>query len=344
MSVALSFIVPVRNDAVRLRRCLDTIRANVAAAPAEIIVVDNGSVDDSAAVARDAGARVLVMPEVRVSVLRNAGARAATADLLAFVDADHELAPGWRQAASAIFTDDTVGAAGAQYHAPADGTWVQGMYDGFRRRLSGHQPVGWLPSGNLVVRRSAFESIQGFDESLVTCEDVDFCQRLRAKGWQLLEAEELRSVHHGDPATLGALFRGELWRGQDNFRVSVRAFGGLRDLPSIAFPVATLCGLLAVVGGLIAWPFVGPFAVGAGVVLLTLLLAVRTVVLFRRTSTTPALRRLFQAMFVAGTYDLARAFALVVHPSHEVRQSSASRHTPERTRKSMSKYDSTLST
>jgi hypothetical protein len=203
------------------------------------------------------------------------------------------------------------------------------MYDGFRRRPSGHQPVNWLPSGNLVLRRVAFQSIEGFDESLVTCEDVDFCHRLRAKGWQLLEADELRSVHHGDPATLGALFRGELWRGQDNLRVSVRAFGGLRDLPSIAFPIAALCGLLAAAGGLVAWPFVGPLPMVAGLLLLVWLLAVRTAVLFRRTSTTPALLRLFQAMLVAGTYDLARGCALVVHAPHELRGSSpfASRST-----------------
>jgi hypothetical protein len=287
---------------------------------------------------------VLVIPDVRVSVLRNAGARAAAADLLAFVDADHELVPGWTPAARAVFAADTVGAAGAQYHAPADGTWVQRMYDGLRRRPAGHQPASWLPSGNLVVRRIAFESIDGFDESLVTCEDVDFCRRLRAKGWQLLEAEELRSVHHGDPATLGALFRGELWRGQDNLRVSVRAFGGLNDLPGIAFPVATLCALLAAAGGLMAWPFAGPLATGAGLLLLILLLAVRTAVLFRRSSTTPAVLRLCQAMFVAGTYDLARACALLIHPPHDVRQSPAGDQPPERTRKSMSKYDSTLPT
>jgi hypothetical protein len=173
-----------------------------------------------------------------------------------------------------------------------------------------------------VVRRAAVEAVRGFDASLVTCEDVDFCQRLRAAGWQLIEAEDLLSVHHGDPATLGALFRGELWRGQDNLRVSLRAFGGFRDLPSIVFPIATLCGLVTMVAGLVAWPFAGPLPAALGLLLLILILALRTAVLFRRTTARPALLRLVQAVLVAGTYDLARAAALVVHPPHAVRQTA----------------------
>src|SRR4051794_32625418 len=91
----LSFIVPVRNDAVRLRTCLESIRASSARFPCEMLVVDNGSTDNSADVAKQAGARVIAMPGGRVSELRNAAAREAAADVLAFVDADHELAREW---------------------------------------------------------------------------------------------------------------------------------------------------------------------------------------------------------------------------------------------------------
>jgi hypothetical protein len=321
---ALSFIVPVRNDAVRLQRCLDTIRANDSSvAPTEIVVVDNGSSDGSADVARSRGARVIVLPGERVSALRNTGARAAAGALLAFVDADHELAPGWTRAAVGLFEDATIGAAGAQYHAPADGTWVQRTYDRLRRRHPGRRTTDWLPSGNIIVRRTAFESVAGFDTSLVTCEDVDFCHRLRSNGWRLLEADDLRSVHHGDPRTLPALFRGELWRGQDNLRVSWRGRGGVRDLPSALSPIAMLAALSSLAVGIAAWPLGTWWPLMAGVALLASLVATRTVSLIRRT---PRLERgvssFIQAMIVGGVYDAARAWALVVRPPHDVRLSS----------------------
>jgi len=69
----VSFIVPVRNDAARLQRCLVSIARNGTAGLSEILVVDNGSTDDSVAVARAAGAKVIVVPEGRVARLRNEG-------------------------------------------------------------------------------------------------------------------------------------------------------------------------------------------------------------------------------------------------------------------------------
>jgi GT2 family glycosyltransferase len=320
-----SFIVPVRNDARRLRRCLETIRDTSAHLRCEILVIDNGSTDGSDAVGREAGARVIVQPHDRVAVLRNSAAQIATGEFLAFVDADHELAPGWAAAALALLAgDDRIGAVGAQYHAPADGTWVQKMYDNFRHHDRGPRAVDWLPSGNLVVRRSAFDAVSGFDTALVTCEDVDLCQRLRAAGWTLVESDELRSVHLGDPATLRALFLGELWRGRDNLRVSLRQPFSLRSLPGTAFPVAMLAALIALAAGLLAWPVMGwPLAAGAALLLLGLL-AVRTISLLRQAQRTQRGdgSLILDAVLVGGVYDVARACALVSSGSHDGRRRS----------------------
>jgi GT2 family glycosyltransferase len=329
----LSFIVPVRNDAYRLRRCLETIRDTSAHLRSEIVVIDNGSTDGSDTVGRESGAHVIVLPNERVAVLRNAGARAAKGELVAFVDADHELAPGWAATAVAVFDDPAVAAAGAQYHAPADGTWVQRMYDNFRRHERGRRNVDWLPSGNLIVRRSAFERVGGFDTSLETCEDVDLCQRLRAAGWRLVEAEELRSVHLGDPATLRALFLGELWRGRDNLRVSLRRPFSLRAVPSTAFPIATLLSLVGLAAGLLAWPIGGwPLAAAAAVILLGLLAARTTSLLVRAHRAGRSGRLVLDALLVGGVYDVARACAIVSGTSHDVRRQSdlgrSSRRTP----------------
>jgi hypothetical protein len=319
MNLSLSFIIPVRNDAARLRRCLETMHPE---ATHEVIVVDNGSTDDSADVARSAGARVLSLPGQRVSSLRNAAAETARGELLAFVDADHELGPGWAAAAERLFRDEpaTV-AAGAPYHAPPDGTWVQRMYDRLRTRHAGRRLAEWLPSGNLVVRRMAFDAIGGFDTSLETCEDVDLCQRLAAAGGRVVESDELTSVHRGDPRTLRALFLGELWRGRDNLRVTLRGPLSLRALPSIVIPLAILAGLSAVVVGIVFWPFVGWPVATTGAALVSALVATRASVLLGRVSDAErTVRTAVEAILVGGVYDLARAFALVARPSHDLRR------------------------
>src|SRR5262245_48214274 len=182
--MTVTFIIPVKNDAQRLQRCLASLAANPGVWP-EVIVVDNGSTDESAAVARAAGARVLSVPYKRVGQLRNDAAAIARGALLAFVDADHELTTTWIAAALDVMKPVDVGAAGALYVAPDGGTWVQGTYGALRGRTVGHADVRWLGSGNLIVRREAFEAIGGFDETLESCEDVDFCQRLRNAGWRL---------------------------------------------------------------------------------------------------------------------------------------------------------------
>jgi glycosyltransferase involved in cell wall biosynthesis len=77
----LGIVIPVRNDAVRLGGCLASIKANPGADQCEIVVVDNGSDDDSAGVAARAGARVVSLPDVRAAAARNAGASATSAPL-----------------------------------------------------------------------------------------------------------------------------------------------------------------------------------------------------------------------------------------------------------------------
>jgi GT2 family glycosyltransferase len=317
----LSFVIPVRDDAARLARCLQSIVATPHEAGIEIIVADNGSTDASADVARRAGALVVSLPGRAVAEVRNQAAATARADLLAFVDADQEPAPGWTDAAVSVMRDPAIWAAGADYHAPVDGTWVQRTYDRLRAHDPGLRRVGWLPSGNLVIRRAAFETIGGFDTRLESCEDVDLCRRIREAGGTLVSADTLRSVHHGDPRTLRALFLAELWRGRDNLRVSLREPLTLRSAPSIAIPIVHLIALALVLVG-VAMAAVGGLPIApAALGVAAALTALRVGRLLSRVP--PSERRWRQlpgACLVAAVYDAARALALVVRVTHDVRR------------------------
>lgn len=311
----VSCVVPVRDDALRLRRCLASIARSEDPAPRiEIIVVDNGSRDGSDRVACEAGARLLICPGLRVAELRNRGAAAARGEILAFIDADHEIDPGWMAAAVEDLARPEVGAVGAPYLAPVTGTWVQRTFDTMRHRRSGCFETEWLASGNLAVWRRDFERLGGFDAGLESCEDYDLCQRLRSAGRRLLSDDRLRSVHHGDPATLRTLFRAELWRGRDNLRAGLRGPLTLRGLPSLLIPVIELGLLLLGTGGLLTAPAGLSLAASA----LSGIGAFAALRAWLMTAHRPDVRPLdaLQAFAVACVYDLARALALVYRASH----------------------------
>ena len=318
---SVSFIVPVRDDAARLERCLRTIVAGTPkGADVEIVVADNGSVDRSVDVARMADATVLELPGIRLGELRNKAASVARGDILAFVDADHEIVPEWIAAAIDALEPAGHAAVGAPCRPPSPGTWVQRFYDRLRRHPARQEQVEWLGSGNMAVRRSAFEEVGGFDTSLETCEDVDLCRKLRARGYVLLADHRLGNVHHGDPQTLRQLFFGELWRGRDNVRVSLRRPWSGRTLASAAIPVVSLLAIAAAVVGVLLGSAVG-FALSAVAVTgLAALIVLRAAVMRPAPA---AVDEWSRAVAVAAAYEAGRAFALAGRFGHRRRRQSA---------------------
>ncbi|WP_199423145.1 glycosyltransferase family 2 protein [Actinotalea solisilvae] len=102
---ALSVVIPVRDDAPALRRCLAALAAQTLPAH-EVVVVDNGSVDDSAAVALAAGARVVPEPEPGIPAAASTGYDAATGDVIVRCDADTVPPRDWLERVAAAFADD----------------------------------------------------------------------------------------------------------------------------------------------------------------------------------------------------------------------------------------------
>ena len=314
----IAIVIPVRNDAARLRKCLAAIAANRPTGRVAVVVADNGSTDESPAVAAAAGATVLPLPGCRVGELRNKAANTISTDLIAFVDADHLVDAGWIASALEIFGNTGIAAAGAPYSPPPQANWVQRAYDRFRPAITHQQSTDWLGSGNMIVRRHAFEQIGGFDESLEACEDVDLCNRLRAAGHRLVSDPRLRSTHLGDPVSLRALFFGELWRGRDNLRVTLRGPLTFGALPSVVIPVLDLACLAALMTG----PWTGPAVAGAAASTMATLTALRAARMsVRRTGLRG--RDLAANAAVAGVYDLARALSLVTRATHRTRRQEA---------------------
>jgi hypothetical protein len=310
--------MPVRNGAAHLARCLTSLTASAGDVPLQIVVIDNGSTDTSVEIARRHGARVLSRPGLKVGACRNAGAAEAAGPILAFVDADHEVAREWVSACLRAFEDATTAAAGNLCRAPEPGTWVQRMYDALRARSGSRGDVEWLGAGNMAIRRDVFVGVGGFDESLEACEDVQLCHDVRRAGYRIVAEPDMGSVHYGDPKHLTDLFFGELWRGRDNLRVSLKGPITVRSLPGIVMPIAMLASLVLVGVGVVAWPWLGAGVALGGLVLAAAMVAARTLVIVRRGRLSRPLGWI-QAAIVALTYDTGRALSIVSGATHRTR-------------------------
>ncbi len=316
---SVAVVIPVRNNRDGVRRCIRALRAAAYAGPVAVTVVDNGSVDGSGEVADSMGARVVHVPDGGAAAARNAGAAASEGEVLAFVDADQRVAADWLARGVETLLAHPLSVVGASQLPPEEPTWVQATYDGLRSRPAGVESVEWLAAGGLLVRRDTFERVGGFDVTLETCEDVDFCRRVRALDGVVLNDGRLRVVHDGDPPTLAALFRGELWRGKDNLRFAMAHRPSLRELPSVLMPVMNLVALGGILAGAVAWPRGGAWLVAGGMAVLAGTATLRAVVMARRLRGRGAVAA-GAILPVAATYEMARALAIVFGASHQTRR------------------------
>ena len=127
---------------------------------------------------------------------------------------------------------------------------------------------------------------------------------------------DLRAVHFGDPSTLRALFWGELWRGRDNLRVTLRGPRTLSHLRSALVPVG---GLAAIAMTMLALAFGAVGLAGLSTSAVLGLTAARTIVMARRNNW-PTASRVAQSFIVALVYDIARAGALLARTGYRHRR------------------------
>lgn len=186
----ISVIVPAFNAAATLPACLSALQQQVGAPPEfEVIVVDDGSTDDTAAVARAAGARVERVPHGGAAAARNRGVEAARGSLLLFTDADCEPCPDWVARLSAPFADPTIAGARGVYRTRQRALvarFVQLEYEDKYRYLKPLQDIDFVDTYSAAYRRDVFRANGRFDPSLPFDEDQEFSFRVANRGYRLV--------------------------------------------------------------------------------------------------------------------------------------------------------------
>lgn len=199
----VSFVVPAYQAARTLAATVASVRA--AAPPSsELVIVDDGSFDDTVEVARTLGDVVVARPcQGGAARARNDGARVARGDLLVFVDADVTVTP--EAVAGAIrHLEDGADAVFGAYRAlpPAEVANVATSYKNVLHHYThlvsaGEVSTFW--SGFGAVRREAFDAVEGFDPAVTSgadVEDIHLGYRLRAAGYRIVLDPALQVSHH----------------------------------------------------------------------------------------------------------------------------------------------------
>jgi glycosyltransferase involved in cell wall biosynthesis len=216
----LSVVIPCFNAANTIAVQLEALAKQHWSEPWEVVVADNGSIDETVAIVKQYQEK---LPNLRIvdssdkrgaAHARNVGVMAAVSDAIAFCDADDEVAPGWVAAmGKALFKYDFV--AGKCEYNKLNAPWVikycpHAQVDGLQAYI--HPP--YLPhagSCSLGASRSAHEAIGGFDETMLQLEDTDYCWRMQLAGTQLHFVPDAVLHYRFRPTIKGFLKQAFLW-------------------------------------------------------------------------------------------------------------------------------------
>jgi GT2 family glycosyltransferase len=269
--VIFSVIIPTFNSEGYIGPCLAALlQSDFPRDEYEIIVVDGGSSDRTREIAlQHPGVKVVPSSNVSISNSRNLGAKNADGDHLLFIDSDCLVDPQLLAVAHRAL--QTHACFGAFYKPAPEHGWISRVWLDIERKPAGL--VEWITAGTLAVRKDAFFEIGGFNESLMTGEDVDLGFRLRQRGHRILHDPAVGSIHLGQPDRLALFFKKEKWRGRSllpsvrsqgwltrpsRFSLCVLAFGA----SIAALPVAAIAGAPTVAAALAAIVVGGPTLLG----------------------------------------------------------------------------------
>lgn len=202
-----SIIIPTFNGASRIVSCLDSLMEQTAGRDVEILVVDDGSTDNTAkVVAGYSSVRLVTQGNAGPASARNRGALEARGTILLFTDDDCVPMPDWLEAMLGPFKDqDVVGAKGVYrtHQESLTARFVQIEYEDKYRLMAGLPSIDFIDTYSAAFRRDRFLEMTGYDTSFpVACaEDIELSYRMSARGWKM-KFVPAAVVYHTHPDTL----------------------------------------------------------------------------------------------------------------------------------------------
>lgn len=213
-----SLIIPAYNSAKTLPLCLrSALNQSLPREQYEVIVIDDGSTDNTAEIAKAFGVDVIVQKNQGPAAARNAGAQKAKGDILVFTDSDCELDPNFLRNLTAPFQQPEItGAQGAyktrqpEFMAHFGQIEIETRYE----LLARSSFIDFIGTYAAAYRREIFINNQGFDTQfrLASGEDTEFSYKLQKQGHRLVFCPDA-IVYHQHPSSLGRYLRVKFYRG-----------------------------------------------------------------------------------------------------------------------------------
>ncbi|HSB70842.1 MAG TPA: glycosyltransferase [Candidatus Methylomirabilis sp.] len=196
----ISVVVAAHNAARTLDDCLNSLR-NLRYPDYEVIVVNDGSTDNSDAIIQRYPFRAITTPKGGVSAARNEGIRAATGEIVAYIDSDARADPEWLSYLVATFLESDVVGVGGPNLVPPEDKWVaKCVYrspGGPTQVMLDDRSAEHIPGCNMAFWKWALEEIGGFDPIFQkAADDVDICWRLLERGHRIGFSPSAVVWHH----------------------------------------------------------------------------------------------------------------------------------------------------
>lgn len=211
-SQPVSIVVPAFNAAGRITPCLQALCQQAGPWNAEILVVNDGSSDNTAeVVGRFSQVRLINQANAGPASARNRGAFEATGAIVVFTDDDCVPVPGWLDAMLKPFADPEIVATKGVYRTCQKelvARFVQTEYEDRYRLMKKSDSIDFVDTYSAAFRRDHFLEMNGFDPQfpLACAEDAELSYRMAARGWKMRFVPEA-VVYHKHPQTLSEYLR-----------------------------------------------------------------------------------------------------------------------------------------
>lgn len=196
---SVSVVIPAYNAAETLVACLAALRRQtVPLDPAEIVVVDDGSEDGTAAIPEAFGVRLIRQAHENQAVARNRGAWATSGEVILFTDADCEPAPDWVERMIAPFADPSIAGVKGRYRTKQRGLvprFIQHEFELKYEQLRRASHLDFIDGYAAAYRREPFTRLGGFNPRYPPVEDIELSFRAARCGYRLAFASDAVVYH-----------------------------------------------------------------------------------------------------------------------------------------------------
>jgi glycosyltransferase involved in cell wall biosynthesis len=221
----VSVVVPVFNQESTIGYLLRSlVRLDYPHENTEVIVVDNGSCDNTQRIVRQSPFTLLILPEKQSSyAARNLGISRSRGDIVAFTDGDCVVSPPWLGDLVDGFSESKVGGVAGTI-LPLQPTTIAERFQaavGEPSHRPNHRPLPYAVTANVAFRREVFKSIGNFDETLPSGSDIDFSLRMqKSKKYDMKFLKNKGIVFHRNKRGLRELLRAVQMKGYGYYHLT----------------------------------------------------------------------------------------------------------------------------